>query len=355
MNNDKTSVLFAAINPYIEQNIVEPTEKLRQDGKFVDWGDGNRYPDYLFELYKNVASLHSIINGSVDYACGNGVFVNTPPQPAGMNLKGQTASEFVRDLAMSYFIYGGFAIQVIRNRYGNIAELYAIDFRNIRCAKDNEVFYYSEDWAKRSSVTKSLLYPKFIPGNTDCPASILYVKNTTFQTYPEPLYASSVKACEIERSIDDYHLNSINNGFMGSYMVNFNNGVPTDEVKEEIAKDFNEKFSGKNNAGRIVFSWNDSKENAATLEKLEVSDYGDRYETLAKHCRQQIFTAFRANPNLFGIPTENLGFSNEEYESAFNLYNRTQITPVQRLICGSVGKIFGDPKYMTIDPFTMNW
>lgn len=82
-------------------------------------------------------------------------------------------------------------------------------------------------------------------------------------------------------------------------------------------------------------------------------DYGDRYDSLAKRSRQQIFTAFRANPNLFGIPTENLGFSQEEYDAAFRLYNRTQIMPVQKLICRSIGKIFGDQNYMTIEPFTL--
>ena len=353
MSDNKTKVAFAAINPYIEQNIVLPTETLRRSNNLIEWGDGNRYPDYLFELYKNVASLHSVINGSADYVCGNDVAVSSILQPSGMNLKGQTPDEFVRDIALSYFIYGGFAVQVIRNRKGGIAELYVLDFRNIRSVKDNKAFYYSEDWAKKTMGTKAIVYPKFIPGNVDCPASILFVKNTSYQTYPEPLYASCVKACEVERSIDEFHLNSINNGFMGSYLINFNNGVPTDEVKEEIEKRIDEKFAGKSNAGRIMVSFNDTKENAATLEKLEISDYGERYETLAKHCRQQIFTAFRANPNLFGIPTENLGFSNEEYEAAFRLYNRTQIKPVQKMICDSVGKIFGNPRYMTINPFTI--
>jgi hypothetical protein len=84
-----------------------------------------------------------------------------------------------------------------------------------------------------------------------------------------------------------------------------------------------------------------------------VEDFGEKYQSLAKHSRQQIFTAFRANPNLFGIPTESLGFSQEEYESAFRLYNRTQIRPVQRLIADTYDKIYQKKGVLTITPFSI--
>ena len=103
-----------------------------------------------------------------------------------------------------------------------------------------------------------------------------------------------------------------------------------------------------------MFSWNPDKTNATTITEPKIDNFGDRYDALSKHCRQQIFTAFRANPNLFGIPTENLGFSQEEYESAFKLYNRTCVKPVQRIICDAYDKIYGIPGVLTIVPFTLD-
>jgi len=350
--NKGVPVAFAAIDPYVQTHEVIPTEVNVSGRPYVLWGKDNLYPEYLYDLYRNVASLSSVVNGSVDYTVGNGVSVSFTPQPRGMNAKGQTPAEFVRQLALSYFISGGFQIEVIRNNAGDVAELNALDFRHLRSSKENEAFYYSEDWAKRSTVSAVVL-PKYIPDARNVAASVLYVKNNNFQTYPMPIYGTSIKACEIERLIDDYHLNSLNNGFMGSYVINFNDGVPEQEQQREIERQINEKFGGVQNAARIMVAWNSSKDNAVTLQKLEVDDYGDRYEALVSHCRRRIFTAFRANPNLFGIPTESLGFSQEEYDSAFRLYNRTQIQPVQRLICESVGKIFGNPDYMQIEPFTM--
>ena len=363
----RASVSFAAIDQYVETNIVMPTEK--KSGKdFVEWGDGNAYPDYLLELYNSVSTLRSIINGNVDFITGDDVTIEALREglaPNAVNTRGDLISEQVKDIAKDYEMYGGFALQVIRGRDGKVSEIYHIDMRFLRMNKDCNVFYYCEDWSKggKKSVIK---YPKYMPEieaewfslNDEQKAlhasSIVFVKNVRTQTYPAPLYAASVKACEIERCVDDYHLNAINNGFVASAIVNFNNGTPSDDIMEEIEDNFNEKFSGHANAGRICFSWNKDKEHATTIDSVSVEDFGERYQSLARHSRQQIFTAFRANPNLFGIPTESLGFSSEEYESAFRLYNRTQIRPVQRMIADTYDKIFGKKGVLTIVPFSID-
>lgn len=357
-------VSFAAIDPYMDSNIIKPVEKNIRERNLVEWGERNGYPDYLLELYKTVPTLASIINGNIDFIAGDEVVI-TPIDslPLGaMNKKGDTIREQVKDIAKDYEIYGGYALQIIRNFEGKVAEVYYIDMRFLRTNKDCNVFYYCEDWHKMGR-KDCLVFPAYIP-NLDWASldedarrrnasSILFVKNVHTQVYPAPLYAPAVKACEIERCIDDYHLNAINNGFVSSLIVNFNNGVPTDDVKEEIERMFNEKFAGHGNAGRMMFSWNRDKNSATDIVEPKVEDFGDKYKALSEHSRQQIFTAFRANPNLFGIPTEGNGFANEQYEESFKLYNRTQIQPVQRMIADTYDKIFGMRGVITITPFSM--
>jgi hypothetical protein len=50
----------------------------------------------------------------------------------------------------------------------------------------------------------------------------------------------------------------------------------------------------------------------------------------------------------------NTGFSTEEFEQSFKLYNRTQIKPVQRLICDAYDKIYGQKGVLTIKPFSLD-
>lgn len=364
--DNRRSIFFAAIDPYIETNIVAPTERKNGAADWIVWGDGNRYPEYLLDLSKTVSTLRSVITGTVDFIAGDDVTITAQlgGRPQGsMNKTGCTIREQVREVALDYETYGGFALQVIRSYTGEVVELYHIDMRYLRSNKDNTVFWYCEKWCEgRKNIIE---YPAFYPytpeawaqldekGRNRHASSIYYVKNTTSQVYPLPVYAAAVKACETERCIDDYHLNAINNGFVGSAMVNFNNGVPSDEIKEEITSDFDQKYSGHQNALRIVYSFNDSRENATTITPIKTEDFGSKYDALSKHVRQQIFTAFRANPNLFGIPTENLGFSSEEYDSAFKLYNRTMVRPVQRTIAEAYERILGVQQVVTIKPFSL--
>lgn len=366
-SKERANVRFLALDPYLETNIVSPTEKRIPGKDFIEWGTNNLYPEYLSDLYNNVATLKSVIDGCVDYIAGDDVTI-IPLRP-GMddgviNSRGDTIVEQVKNISHDEEKIGGFALQVIRGKDGKPSEVYYIDMRFLRTNKECDVFYYCEDWKKKGK-KKVLVYPKFMPSIAEKwptlseeernrhASSILYVKGNDRQVYPSPRYAASVKSCEIERCIDDFHLNAINNGFTGSHIINFNNGRPSPEQMEEIEDNFNEKFAGHQNAGRIAFSWNENRASATTIEQIQVHDFGDKYKSLENTSRQRIFTAFRANPNLFGIPTENLGFSSEEYESAFRLFNRTHVRPIQKKIADAYDKIYGQKGVLTIVPFSM--
>lgn len=361
-NPRRYAVSFAAVNTYVERNMISPRETAVGGGDRYRWGDKDGYPAYLLDLYDNVATLRSVIDGCVDYIAGDDV-VFSGEKDVPLNKAGDTAAEIVRQAGRNAKLYGGFALEVVRNGAGGVAEIYCIDLKNLRTNKRNDVFWYSEKWGK--SQPEPVEMPAFIPsleekwhGLSDAErnrsvSSILWVKIGDAGVYPAPPYAAAVKACEIERNIDDYHLNSLENQFSGLSMINFNNGIPEDEEMAEMEHDFREKYTGAANAGRPILNWNANKESAAEVIPLKTEDFGDRYEALAKRSRQAIFTAFRANPNLFGIPTDSLGFSSEEYEAAFKLFNRTQIRPVQRKIADAFARIYGSA-VLQIIPFSLD-
>ena len=365
-NSRRSAFSFAAIDSYLETNIVSPVEKVLAGRDMVEWGTRNAYPDYLLDLYNNVPTLRSIINGNIDYVAGDDVTIKPLQEEftnQEMNMRGDTIREQVKDIAKDFEIYGGFALQVIRNLAGEVAEVYYIDMRYLRTNKEGDVFYYSEKWGK-SSRTDMVVYPAFLPKiewdklsdeeRNRHASSILFVKNVHTQVYPAPLYAASVKACEIERLIDEFHLSDINNHFVSSAIINFNNGDPGQEIKSEIEQGFNEKFCGASNGGRVAFSWNPNKESATDIVEFKMEDFGERYKALSQHSRTQIFTSFRAIPLLFGLTSEaNTGFSTDEFEQSFKLYNRTQIQPVQRMICDAYDKIYGQRGVLTIRPFSL--
>lgn len=348
MKDNKVKISFAAIDPYIKEHKVLPTQKEIRGQEYFAWGDDNRYPQYLYELYSNVPTLQSIINTLVDYVCGDEIISDW------IYDNNYVISDLIFDIVKSYAIYGGYALSIVRNKLGDVAHISCLDFRNVRSNKEGTHYYYSTDFGEKSyGRIKTLCYPKFEKEQKNVLSSIFYYKDDKYSVYPTPLYGASITACEIEKSIDDYHLNSINNNFMGSVLLSFNNGVPDDNIKNEIEKNFNEKFTGKENAGRVVISYSEDKEHALTLEKIDTEDFSERYKSLAERSQQAMFTAFRMTPTLVGINDNTKGFAREQYADEYALFNKTMVKPIQKMILRSLSSIID--ANIEIKPFTIEF
>lgn len=337
---NQISVAFASINQSVETNIKKPIEK--DNGEMTYWGAENAYPVYLYSLYQESPTLQAIINGVVDYTVGN-----------GMEDDDVEMENLVRQMALSYAIYGGFALSISRNRFGGIAKVTVLDMRYVRSNQDNTVFFYSETFGKKYGRGKMIKLPKFDAEDKEQWESIYYVKNSNYSTvYPIPMYSAAVNSAECEKLISEFHLNSIHNGFSSNVMVSIN-GFPTDEEKSQIEDAFNDKFTGSENAARPLLMFSQDKEHAPEILKLDTDSFADRYTSLSKKIQFDLFTAFRCNPNLMGIPTEGTGFSGEEYENTFKLFNRFTIKPIQKLITNTLSTIYKN-KDIAIKTFSMD-
>ena len=340
---DKNKLYFAALNPVQQINIPEAKEVEVHGKDFISWGADNKYCDFLYRLYTDSPSVQTIVNGTVDFVTGSKVETNSP-------IKSRDIEDIVALAMTDYLVFGALTLVVYRNKLGKVVDTDWIDIRHLRSNKKNDVFFYSEDWNKSYGRVKTIIYPKYIEGGKDL-VSILMVKNPQSRsTYPLCPWSSAVRSATIETEISKFHLNEISNNFTASAIVNFNNGVPDDKQKEEIEEMMSEKFGGAENAGRFLLSFNANKENATTIERLDADNFDERYTNLEKSTKQQIFTAFRAVPALFGLMTETTGFSSQEFSEAFELYNKTRVKPLQNVFVRAWERIWGENS-LRITPF----
>lgn len=355
LENKKVDLFLAAISPYLQTNSVSNEEKKVSGKDFVSWGDNNKYPDFLLDCYNNCTTLQTIINGVVDYVNGDDIVCNIKGFDVAVNSKGDTIKYLIQKITMDYLVFGSFAIQIIRDFSGKVSELYWIDVNKLRSDEKNEVFFYSEDWSKSYGRVKTIKYPKFSPNDTN-PTSIYFHKsNKARNIYGSPLWSAAVKNVQIEQKITDFHLNELSNNFMTSKLISFNNGTPNDEQKLEIERNLNEKFGGAENCGRVMISFSESKENAPDILDLGTDSFADRYNTLAKRNKEEIYCAFRATPVLFGLVTESNGFATSEYSDSYKLFNKTVVAPIQNAIIDVFDKIFGSANSITISPFLITF
>lgn len=351
---EKQNLFLAALNPYIQSNTVSNEEKVVSGKDFVSWGENNRYPNFLWENYSNCATLGAVVNGTADYITGADAICNVADFSKTVNKRGETINDILAKVAIDYLVYGSYALQVIKNLGGDVSEIYWVDVSKLRSDKKNEVFFYSEDWGKSYGRVKYVTYPKYKYGDNNG-TSIYFFKGKARNVYGTPMWSAAIKSVQIEQAINDFQLNEINNNFLSSKLISFCNGVPDDNLKNEIERNLNEKFSGASNAGRLMISFADSKDNAPVILDLSSDDFDKRYETLEKRARQQIFVAFRCTPLLMGLVSESNGFATNEYRDSYKLFYNTVILPIQRAMVDSFDKIFGIKDSITIIPFTIEF
>lgn len=309
--------------------VPKPVEEVQRGKDMVTFGETNQYPQFLFGLYSDCSLLQSLVNGTSQYISGNG-FTNDELDSIVVNPSGETLYDLSQKISLDYILFGAFSVQVRRNAFGDIVSLDYVDVQKVRLSDDGKTVYYNSKWERYAKDIKT--YKRFNP-KEKYDNSILYWKNPLGRgIYGLPIWSSAIKEVQTLTEISTFHLASIKNGLHSPMAINFNNGVPTDEEQREIEELINEKFSGSSNAGKFLLSFNESKENSMTIDSVPDENYDQKYLSLKTTSTESLMTAFRANAQLFGVDSQQTGFSNIEYKSAFALFNTTVVKPIQRQI-----------------------
>lgn len=323
---------------------------------YVYYGADNAFPAFVGKLYRESATIRAIIDGSVNYVCGNGVEISDSAAKwgDGINRRGDTVEDLIQQMATDYFKYRGWAVQIIYDFKGAIAELYALDFARCRVSADGSKIYYAKKWGQWTGKYK--VYDAF---NKDCidadnRTQIYYFKDGARTVYPLPFWEGAFRDGLAEIEASKYTLNSLANGLAAKTIITLPNstGSYTEDEKKAVEKSIQKRFTGPDADSSFFLYWQEEGEEPLKVDKIEVQDESDKFVRIKAAARENIFTAFRATPNLFGLPNESKGFSKEEFIEAFSLYQKTQIAPIQKKIERNFLKITGGK--ITILPFNLD-
>ena len=160
--------------------------------------------------------------------------------------------------------------------------------------------------------------------------------------YAVPDYVGSTNYIELDREVSTFHLNNIRRGFFPSMLLSFKNGVPTEQERVQIEQKVVDKFTGADNAGRILITFNDGDETAPEFTPIDTNGADTMYEFLSKTVSEKILTGHRVvSPLLFGVRGgEGFGSNADEIRDSYSLFNNTVIAPFQDILLKALGKLF---------------
>lgn len=324
-----------------------PTIQESKRDNWVEYGEDNNYYSFLIDRYTNSTTNSAIINNIARLIYGKGLTAldaNRKPNEYAQMMS-LFSKEDIRKIVLDRKMLGQFAIQVHYNeRHDKILKAYHMPVNLLRaekCNKDGEIegYYYSDDWTDVKKFAP-VRYSAF--GTSKDKVEILFSKpySVGMKYYSYVDYQGSLPYALLEEEIADYLINEVQNGFSGTKVVNFNNGVPTEEQQSMITSKVMNKLTGSRGQ-KVIVAFNDNAESKTTVDDIPLNDAPEHYTYLSEECLRKIMLGHNVtSPLLFGVASSN-GFSSnaDELKNSAVLFDNMVIRPFQEEILESFDKI----------------
>jgi hypothetical protein len=335
-----------------------------QRSPWVYYGENNLLPQYFIDLYDNCAIHKAVVTSKVNQIMGDGlVSLNNPMATVNFINPKENVAEVMRKCALDFMLFGGFSLNVVWTKdKRQIAEIYHLDFSRVRSGKlnkDDEIdtYFYSADWRQLK---------KFPPEEYDAfnqekgGSQVYYFKSyqPSLTYYPVPDWSAGQRAIEIDIESKNFHMNNLRSGMVPSLWINYNNGIPSEEEQRDIVRAMESQYSGTDNAGQAIISFNESKELSPEIVQIPRNDNDSYYQTLNDDITRNILSAHRvSSAELFGIATSGkLGGGNEIVEHS-EYFRKMVIQPFQNELLPTFNKLvslkFDTPTIFEIKPLSL--
>ena len=324
--------------------------KIKEDKKrdWVEYGDDNDFYTYLINLYIQSTTNNAIINGISQMIYGKGLDAldSSTKTDEYAALKSIFNDSCLRKISFDLKILGEASFQVIYNKKQVVkAEHFPRQtLRAEKCNEDGDIeaYYYSNDWKNIKPSDKPKRIAAFGFGNgTEPEIKIIKRYLSGYDYYCPPDYMGGIAYAELESEVADYLINDVQNGFSGTKVVNFNNGIPDRDKQLQIKSDVMRKLTGARGE-KVIIAFNNNAESKTTVDDIPLNDAPQHYEYLSNECVGKLMVAHRiTSPLLLGIRDGNGGLGNnaDEIRTASLLFNNTTIRPYQDLIIESIDDI----------------
>lgn len=329
----KPNIEIIKLSSYVRPDVYE------RHGK--DWvlnGENNEFYQYIIDRYNGSSTNSAIIDSYSRMIYGLGLNIDIPLFNKKEVRKIVKDFEMFEEASFEIIYKGGKPLKIVHTPKEKIAPEKANEEGKITG------YYYCYDWSnQRKYPPKRIDAYGFGKGGDRSEIFVIKDYQVGQFYFSNPSYVSALQYAKVEEEISNFFINHVQNKFMVSTIINLNNGVPeSEEERNKISREYKGGTTGTNNAGVVVVAFNDSKENATTIEQVQIVDAYQQYEFLSREAQQKLMVAHKVvSSAILGISNA-AGFSSnaEEIETAFNETMLNVIQPKQEIILDAFQEVF---------------
>jgi hypothetical protein len=337
MNNN-----IIQLSSYTAPVIVENNKN-----EWVEYGEDNNYYQFLIDRYSNSATNNAVINNICRLIYGQGLTATDSAMKPNewAQLLSILKEDDLRRIIFDLYALGQCALQIHYDKgHKAITRAFHTPIQLLRpekCNKDGDIvgYFYSDNWSDPK---------KYVPkrfdafGRSKKEVEILYLApySAGMKYFSNVDYQGGIDYALLEEKIAEYLINEVSNSFAPTSIVNFNNGTPTDEMKDEISAQVISKLTGSKGK-KVVISFNENENTKTTVDTIPLQDAADHYSYLSDEATFKILRSHNVTtPLLFGVSVAT-GFSSnaDEMKTGALLFENMVIKPKQQMIVEMVKKI----------------
>jgi len=351
-NTDNSNIFFVNLTTKsVTPDVISRGNKRKE---YVYYGKDNLFPQYLVDLADNCSIHRALLDTKSKFINGAGFeFIGDDSQvSAAESFLSRVDKNFLRNTSTDLAYFNGFYWQSLFERSGLVANLKNVDFNYIRSGKMNEngdvdKYWFSPDWAfatkKSTFKPEDKIYePKPIAVWDTVDRELrrergelfkgqFYSPNKVF--YAEPSYLGALNYIEISNQIAEFHKNNLDNGMVGSMHIHLFEDLSDIEKRRKVEKAINNKFTGSENAGKVVVTWSTNPDVKTVVDSIPVNDSHEMFTLLNTKVNEEIVVAHRTPLALAGLKVSTgLQSDDSVTKNAMEYYQNTVIKPLQQLI-----------------------
>lgn len=315
--------------------------------EWVEYGEDNNYYQFLIDRYNNSATNNAVINNICRLIFGQGLTATDSAMKPNewAQLLSILKEDDLRRIIFDLYALGQCALQIHYDKgHKAITRAFHTPIQLLRpekCNQDGDIvgYFYSDNWTDPK---------KYVPkrfdafGTSKKEVEILYLApySAGMKYFSNVDYQGGIDYALLEEKIAEYLINEVSNSFAPTTIVNFNNGQPTDEQKDEISASVIGKLTGSKGK-KVVISFNENESTKTTIDTIPLNDAPDHYQYLSDEATFKILRSHNVTtPLLFGVSVAT-GFSSnaDEMKTGALLFENMVIKPKQQMIVEMIKKI----------------
>lgn len=342
-----TEYMFSSMGA--SYSMTDSQEVVKRGSDFIWYGLDNLFPQHTIRLYQNSATQNALVNSISAWIYGGGIDADNkeqhPEEWVQFNklINHKIGKNDIQLMCMDLKLHGGFYISVSYSvDRTQIVEMEVLPYETMRSGhvdEDGQVdtYYHSHDWTAGSRAKYTELRAFNPHEKATYPNQVLCVKMNSVGSYyyPKPDWIGAWNYVELDVNVAQFHLSQIENGLAPSFIINFANGIPAREKREDIKRTIEAELSGSRNAGKFLCTFSDGRDTTPDIQAVPLSDADKQFQFLSTEITNKIMVGNRVvSPRLFGVNVDGGGLGNnaEELQTASALFEQTVVNPFRDVI-----------------------